>query len=185
MGPFLKAYKTNEREGFFTLEWFHSTKKLTNEELPRCNSFFNLLRNINHLEKDYSDFGNLVQSDLSRVQALAKLGLEKVPPTGAEVYAYLQTIWGNEHMQSFADFLKWYNNEDVVKTLETMQKVSEIYHDNGIDMLKLGFTLTKLAKICLHKSTDSRFYPFAETDEVLLKKMQEDMVGGPPRVSTR
>ena len=51
-------------------------------------------------------------------------------------------------------------------------------------MLKLGCTLPNLANICLHKSTDSRFYPFTESDEDLLK-IREDMVGGPSIVFTR
>ena len=62
-------------------------------------------------------------------------------------------------MQYFSDFLKWYNNKDVVPTLDAMQKMIEFYHNKGIDMLKLGFTLPNLANICLHKSTDSMFYP--------------------------
>ena len=45
-------------------------------------------------------------------------------------------------MISFKDFLQWYNNKDVVPTLEAMQKVIEIYHDKGIDMLKMGSAYT-------------------------------------------
>ena len=57
-------------------------------------------------------------------------------------------------MQKFSDFLKWYNNKDVVPTLEVMQKMIEFYHNKGSDMLKRGCTLPNLANICLHKSTD-------------------------------
>ena len=52
-------------------------------------------------------------------------------------------------------------------------------------MLKLGCTLPKMAKICLHKSTDSKFYPFTESEKALLEKIREDMVGGPSIVFTR
>ena len=88
-------------------------------------------------------------------------------------------------MQYFSDFLKWYNNKDVVPTPEAMQKMIEFYHNKGIDMLKLGCTLPNLANICLHKSTDSKFYPFTESDKDLLEKIREDMVGGPSIVFTR
>ena len=88
-------------------------------------------------------------------------------------------------MQYFSDFLKWYNNKDVVPTLEAMQKLIEFYHNKGIDMLKLGCTLPNLAKICLHKSTDSKIYPFTESDKDMLEKIREDMVGGPSIVFTR
>ena len=88
-------------------------------------------------------------------------------------------------MQNFSDFLKWYNNKDVVPTLEAMHKMIEFYHNKGIDMLKFGCRLPTLANICLHKSTDSKFYPFTESDKDLLEKIREDMVGGPSIVFTR
>ena len=52
-------------------------------------------------------------------------------------------------------------------------------------MLKLGCTLTNLANICLHSSTNVKFHPFPEGDKDLLEKIREDMVGGPSIVLTR
>ena len=66
-----------------------------------------------------------------------------------------------------------------------MQKIIEFYHNKGIDMLKLVCTLLNLASICLHKSRNSKFYPFTESDKDLLEKIREDMVGGPSIVFTR
>ena len=65
-------------------------------------------------------------------------------------------------MITFKDFLRWYNNKDVVPTLGAMQKMIELYHDWGNDMLKLGCTLPNLANICAHKSTNHKFYLFFE-----------------------
>ena len=87
-------------------------------------------------------------------------------------------------MKSFKDFFMWYNNKDVVPTLEAMPKMIEFYHQKEIDMLRLGCTLPNLANICLHKSTDSKFYPFTESDKELLEKIREDTVGGPSIVFT-
>ena len=61
----------------------------------------------------------------------------------------------------------------------------EFYHNKGIDMLKLGCTLPNLAIICLHKSVDSKFCPFTESDKDLLEKIRKGMVGGPSIVFTR
>ena len=105
--------------------------------------------------------------------------MDRIPPTGAENYSYLQSVWEDNNMQNFSDFLKWYNNKDVVPTLQAMQKMIKFYHNKGIDMIKLGCTLPNLANICLHKSTASKFYPFTESDKDLLEKIREDMVGGP------
>ena len=111
--------------------------------------------------------------------------LSKPQPSGEENYQYLLDIWNHENMCTFKDFLRWYNNKDVVPTLEGMQKMLAFYHKKGIEMLNLGCTLRNLANICLHKSTSAKFYPFTETDKDLLQKIRGDMVGGPSIVFTR
>ena len=157
---------------------------MQNPELPSYDAFYNKLRSCNPLETEYTHYGNLLKSGLTTEQAVIKLKLSKPPPTGIENYHYLQQIWKEEQMSSFKDFLRWYNNKDVVPTLEAMQKMIAFYHDKDIDMLKLGCTLPNLANICLHKFTDAKFYPFTEGDEDLLEKSREDVVGGPSIVFT-
>ena len=61
----------------------------------------------------------------------------------------------------------------------------EFYHNKGIDMLKLGCTIPNLANICLHKSTNVKFYPFFEGDKDLCEKIREEITGGPSIVFTR
>ena len=141
LNSFLKAYKTKETKGFFPYEWFACPGKINKKQLPPYDSFFTVLRNSNPLEIDYNDFQNLVNSGLTTEQAVVKLRMDRKPPTGAESYSYLQSVWENINMQYFSDFLKWYNNKDVVSTLEAMQKMTEFYHNKVIDMLKLGCTL--------------------------------------------
>ena len=160
-------------------------EKMNKKELPPYDSFHSILRNSNPLQKDYNDFQNLVNSGLTTEQALTKLQMDKIPPTGAENYSYLQSVWENNKMHFFSDFLRWYNNKDVVPTLEAMQKMIDFYHNKRIDMLKPCCTLPKLAKICLHKSRVSKFYPSTESDKDWLEKIREDMVGGPSIVFTR
>ena len=110
--------------------------------------------------------------------------MDRLPPTSVENYSYLQSVWDNNNMENFSDFLKWYNKKDVY-TIEAKQKMIEIYHNKGFDMLKHGCTLPNLANICLHKSADSKFHPFTDSDKDLLEKIREDMVGGPSIVFTR
>ena len=68
-----------------------------------------------------------------------------------------------------------------------MQKMIEFYPiwENGIGMLKLGCTLTNLVNICVHMSTDSKFYHFTESDKDMLENILEDMNGCPSIVFTR
>ena len=88
-------------------------------------------------------------------------------------------VWEQEQMATFRDFVNWYNNKDVVPTLEALQKMMELYNSKGIDLLKLGCTLPNLANICLHKSANHKFFPFVEADKELHDKIREDMTGGP------
>ena len=62
-------------------------------------------------------------------------------------------------MSPFEDFLRQFNNKDVVLLLKAMQKLIVFYQDINIDMLKLGPTLPNPAKVCLHRSTDTEFLP--------------------------
>ena len=70
--------------------------------------------------------------------------MKQPPATVQENYHYLNSVWQQENMRTFKD-------KDVVPTLEAMQKVVDFYHNKGIDMLKLGYTLPNLANTCLHK----------------------------------
>ena len=109
-----------------------------------------------------------------------------MPPFDLDNYIFLQETWKKNGMTVFKDdFLKWYNNKDVVPTLEAMQGMIQFYANKGIDGLKLGCTLLNLANICLHKSTNYKFYPFCESDKDLCEKIQEDMTGGPSIVFSR
>ena len=185
LDSFLKAYKTSETKGFFPYEWFDSPIKLDAPFLPPYECFFSKLKDHNPLEKEFTDFTKLLNSGLSQQEALKKLRLKEFPPSGVDNYKYLKVIWEEEQMSTFRDFVKWYNNKDVVPTLEAMQKMMEFYHNKGIDMLKLGCTLPNLTNICLHQSTKHKFFPFVESDNDLHDKIREDMTGGPSIVFTR
>ena len=185
LDSFLKAYKTSETKGYFPYEWFDCPEKLNDTQLPPYEPFFNKLRISNPLESDYTEYEKLLKSGSSPESALSKMRLSQPPLTGKQNYEYLVNIWESEKMTTFKDFLRWYNNKDVVPTLEAMQKMIAFYHHKGIDMLKLGCTLPNLANICLHKSTNAKFYPFTENDKDLLEKIRDDMVGGPSIVFTR
>ena len=93
LDSFLKAYKTKVTKGFFLYEGFECPEKMNNKEIPSYDSFFNILRNNNALEKDYKDFQNLVNSGLTTEQAVIKLRMDRIPPTDAENYSYLQSVW--------------------------------------------------------------------------------------------
>ena len=148
LDSFLKAYKTSETKGYFPYEWFDCPEKLNDTQLPPYESFFNKLRNSNPLESDYTEYEKMLKSGSAAESAMTKLRLSQPPLTGKQNYEYLVNIWETEKMTTFKDFLRWYNNKEVVPTLEAMQKMIAFYHNKGSDMLKLGCTLPNLANIC-------------------------------------
>ena len=166
--PLLKAYKTSETKTFFSCEWIDSPKKLDATFLPPYDCFFSKLRNYNPLEKEISNFTKLLNSGFSEQESLKRL--RNVPPSGIDNYNYLEVVWEQEQMTTFRDFVKWYNNMDVFPTLEAMQKVTEFYHNNGIDMFKLGCTLPNLTKNCLRRSTNDKFFHLLKLTWIYLTK---------------
>ena len=147
--------------------------------------FFSKLRDHNPLEKEFTDFTKLLNSGFSQQEAVKKLRLKVVPPSGFDNFNYWESVWEHEQMTTFQDLVGWYNIKDVVPTLEAMQKMMEFYYNKLIDMLKLGCTPPDLANTFLHKSTNNKFYPFVEADKDLHDKIREDMTVGPSIVFTR
>ena len=68
------------------------------------------------------DYEKLRKSGIDEQQALKKLQIQTVPPSGLDNYNYLQETWKKKGMTVFKDFLKKYNNKELVPTLEAMQK---------------------------------------------------------------
>ena len=68
--------------------------------------FFSKLRNNNPLDKDFIDYGKLRKSGLDEQQALKKLQIKAVPPSGSDNHNYLQDTWKKNGMRVFKGFLK-------------------------------------------------------------------------------
>ena len=88
----LKANKAAETKSFFPYEWFDCPQKMNNSEIPPYDAFFSKLRNVNPLEKDYSDYQKLLDSGLKTEEALSKMKLSKPPASGEENYQFLLDI---------------------------------------------------------------------------------------------
>ena len=88
------------------------------------------------------------------------------------------------HMESFQDFLKRYNNIEVVPTLEVSQKM-QFYHQKGTDLLKLGFTLRSLANLIFHSSTSLKLFPFNQEDKSFDDYIRQLLTGAPLIIYTR
>ena len=113
---------------------------LNNKNLPAYDAFHNKLRRCNLLEERYLDCKKPCSRGLTFDSALVKLRFSEIHPTGAQNFLFLQKVAEQEKLQSFKDFLRWYNNRDFVPTLEVLQKRVNFHHNKGIDLLKLACT---------------------------------------------
>ena len=86
----------------------------------------------------------MCQSGMTAEQAVGKMKLSKPLLSEIENYQYLQRVLERERMNSIEECLHWYNNKDVVLTLEARKKMIAFCHNKNIDLLKLGYTLPTL-----------------------------------------
>ena len=94
-------------------------------------------------------------------------------------------LFEEKGMKTFEDWLRYYNNHDVVPGLEALEKMRAFYSDKGIDILKdavsiPGVSLHYLLRGCVERGADL-YSPCKEAYEML----KAAVVGGPSLVFTR
>ena len=57
---------------------------------------------------------------------------------------YCQQVREENNMQTFEDFLVWYNNLNVVPFIEAVEKMSQFWRERKIDMFKDGISVAGL-----------------------------------------
>ena len=118
------------------------------------------------LEKFYKSFnvttskGHFPYSWCSSLDKLNYLGL---PPQeefrsiltnstiSDEGYAECIQLWEEEGMETFEDYVRHYNNHNVIGLVEGIVKMLEIENDNGLDVFKESVSLSGLTQKCLFK----------------------------------
>ena len=97
-----------------------------------------------------------------------------------EEYAYCQNVWIEENMETFEDYLMWYNSRDVAPFMEALQKQFEFYAHLGLDMFKDGMSVPGLTLKYLFKTSKSAsFTLFDRHNSDLHDLICQNMVGGP------
>ena len=77
-----------------------------------------------------------------------------------------------EKIEKSEDLVRSYNNKNVFRFVETLQKLVKFYHKKWFDILKLGREKKNLADFCQtnNKSSSAKVYPRIESDKDLLEK---------------
>ena len=99
----------------------------------------------------------------------------------ADEYSYCCSVWQNEEMVTFKDYLVWYNNRDVEPFVEAIEKMFEFYRPRNLDLFKDGISVPGLVMKYLFSGLDQNtfFSLFQEKDKDLYYKFKENIVGGP------
>ena len=97
-----------------------------------------------------------------------------------------QRLFEENGMRTFADWLRYYNNLDVVPDLEALEKMRTFYTEKGIDILKDAVSVPGVSLVSEFRrgavERNAELYsPGKETYDML----KEAVVGGPSLVFTR
>ena len=155
---FLKAYGISECKGFFPYEFFDSNEKLSYDHLPEYDAFYSTLKGHNVLDVDGQ---------------------------GKENYQWLQQVWTSHNMQTFRDFLVWYNNLDVGPFVNAVEKLQEFYYTKDIDPFKVGISLPAISRILLYQSAKAYFPLFGHDTQDIYKIIKRNIYGGPSIIFKR
>ncbi|BFZ20032.1 hypothetical protein BsWGS_23071 [Bradybaena similaris] len=99
----------------------------------------------------------------------------------AEEYAECRRVWEANHMRTLRDFLKWYNNKDVVPFLAAVEKQVEFYRTSKVDMFKDAISVPGITLRYLFKSLERgvNFAVFSYKEKELHELLRKNITGGP------
>ena len=88
-------------------------------------------------------------------------------------------------MQTFADWLRYYNNLDVAPGLEALQKMRNFYTEKGIDILKDAVSVPGVSLQYLLRGAVERNAELYSPGKEAYDMLKEAVVGGPSLVFTK
>ena len=104
-----------------------------------------------------------------------------------EDYQYAHKVWHQKKMESFCDYLVWYNNRDVEPFVEAVSKQMAFYGEKGIDMFKDGYSVPGLTMRYLFQGLPKGVYftLYGEENKDVHNLIKANLVGGPSVVFHR
>ena len=112
-----------EQKEFFPFEGFDEVEKLRRTELRNAGDFYSKIKNCNVLETVSIMYTCLLRKGMTSSVALKSWDYPLLPKEKKRKLSSFENGMKEIHMESFQDFLKWYNNENVVRTLEALQNM--------------------------------------------------------------
>ena len=174
---FYKSFNVSTPKGVFPYQWFDSLEKLHEEELPRRSR--NMREALDSLTRE-SDNENLqkIVEDLSKDDPYYSILTDKT--ISNEDVDSAQEMWDQLGMTTFSDYVKYYNDADVIGSVEATTKMLETKKEKGLDMFKISVSLPGLTQRYLFNNIgDDYFVGFGEEHKHIEKELRESITGGP------
>lgn len=156
---FIKAYECEFTKGYFPYEWFDGRDKLMKTKFPKHKDFYSGLKGRNITKEEYEECVKVWNS------------LEK----------------DKDGKTYFHQFLKHYNDLDVVPFVEAIGKMFDFYRNRGVDMFQDGVSVPGLSlrMAFAGMKEDVKFSLFEEKDKEYYYDMRNNIVGGPSIIFNR
>ena len=175
LAKFYTAYKVKSPKGSFPYEYFQSISQLEETSLPKRSPELRDAMEKNDQEKI---------SELSKFDPF--YSTLKLKTISNEDLDECEREWKEQGMQNLGDFIEYYNNLDVSGLVEGIEKMMEIYRNQGLNMFKDAVSLPKLTqKQIFRPLKEDYFTTFSEKHQHIYKQLREGIVGGPSVVYTR
>ena len=147
-----KSYGVSTVKGKFPYEYFDCLEKLNETSLPPQEAFYSTLTDSHMNDADY-------QASIN--------DWNKMPQKG--------------EIKTFADYIKYYNDNDVIGLVEAIQKMLDIKVEDKLDPFKDSVSLPGLTQKYLFQNLDKNdyFVGFGKEHKHLYKLLRENIIGGP------
>ena len=100
-----------------------------------------------------------------------------------DMYEYMNCwkTWNVQRMKTFADYIRYYNNADVIGFVEAVDKILKNNIDRGLDMFKISVSLPGLTQRYIFNriKDDTYFVGFGKEHKSYAKEMRDSILGGP------
>ena len=93
-----------------------------------------------------------------------------------EEHQACQEVWNREGMTTFSDYVRYYNNADVIGFVEAVEKMLVNERANNLDMFKESISLPSLTQryLFMNLPHDEYFVGFGEQHKHLHKLMKDN-----------
>ena len=176
LDKFYAAYKVKSPKGNFPYESFNSLERLKDTALPKRSS---------ELRKAMDEGNQELIVVLSKKDPYFSI-LKQKTITNEQVDICEQE-WKNQGMQNFGDFVKYYNDLDVLGLVEGIVKMNRVYQEEGLNMFKDAVSLPKLTQKLIFGPLDEENYftVFSKKHDYIYKELRAGIVGGPSIIFNR